>query len=106
MGTPITARAAILQALIEGDAFGLEIIERVQDRTGGRVRLHQGSIYPALRSLEREGLVESYESDPVPERGGRPRRYYYLTAEGVAAADGERMAILSLLGVPVPEAAP
>ena len=50
MDTPITAKAALLQALIEGEGYGLELIERVRTRTHGRVKLHQGSIYPALRA--------------------------------------------------------
>jgi len=94
--TPITAKAAIIQALIKGDAFGLEIIERVAERTNGVVKLGQGSVYPALRSLEAEGLIESYEGEPLPERGGRPRRYYKLTAEGAKAASEQRAAVRGL----------
>ncbi len=79
---PLNAKTTLLQVLGFGDGYGLELIERVKDRTQGRVVLHQGSVYPALRSLERNGLVESYESKPVPERGGRPRIYYTLTGKG------------------------
>ena len=80
---------ALLQALLEGDSFGLEIIERVNSATKGKIKLHQGRVYPALRQLENDGLLEGYWGDPMPERGGRPRRYYSLTAEGrrVAKAD-------------------
>jgi PadR family transcriptional regulator PadR len=86
-GSPVTARAALLQALCSGPGFGLELIDRVEQRTDGRVKLGQGSIYPALRAMEREGLLESYEcAEASAERGGRPRRYYRLTAEGQRAA--------------------
>lgn len=98
MDAPVTAKTALLQALISGDGFGLELIDRVLDRTDGKIKLHQGSVYPALRSMEREGLVESYESDSVPERGGRPRRYYRITAEGLRAARAEREAVFGLFG--------
>lgn len=94
--TRIDPRTALLQALISGDSYGLELIERVKERTGGRVVLGQGSIYPALRALEREGFVESYESEPMSERGGRPRIYYRLTGEGRRAALEERQALLGL----------
>jgi PadR family transcriptional regulator PadR len=97
MEPPLTAKAALLQALVQGEGFGLELIERVKERTNGEIVLHQGSVYPALRSLEREGLVESYEGESLPERGGRPRRYYQLTAEGARVAIGQKTIILGLL---------
>lgn len=88
-GSPVTTRAALLQALCGGPGYGLELIDRVEQRTG--MKLHQGSIYPALRAMEREGLLESYErSEALDERGGRPRRYYQLTAEGRRAAHDDR----------------
>ncbi len=94
----MTAQSALLQALVSGDGYGLELIERVRDRTDGRISLHQGSVYPALRSLERDGLVESYEKEAIPERGGRPRRYYRITAEGLRAAEEDRLAVMGLVG--------
>ena len=76
------ASNALLQALAIGSSFGLVLIERVKERTKGAVVLHQGSIYPALRALEREGLLRSWEGETAPGRGGTPRRYYELTDEG------------------------
>lgn len=75
---PGSVRDAILRVLAAGPSFGLEIIERVKTITNGVLVLGQGSVYPALRTLEDEGLLESYEGEPLPERGGRPRRYYRL----------------------------
>jgi PadR family transcriptional regulator PadR len=77
--------AALIDALVHGPGYGLDLIERVNKQTQGRLVLGQGSVYPHLRELEREGLLESYEGEPLPQRGGRPRRYYKLTAKGVAA---------------------
>jgi len=94
--SPITARAALLQVLSTGEGYGLELIERVRTRSGGVVVLHQGSIYPTLRALELEGLVDSYEADPMPERGGRPRRYYRLRPKGERVARTLREGILGL----------
>ncbi len=97
MDAPVNAKAGLLQALISSPGFGLDLIERVATRTGGKVTLHQGSVYPALRAMEREGLVESYDGeDPPPERGGRPRRYYKLTAKGQRAATAQAEAVLGL----------
>jgi PadR family transcriptional regulator PadR len=72
------------------------LVARVSERTNGRLQLGSGSVYPALRDLEREGLVESREADPSPERGGRPRRYYKLTAEGLRALKETRAVVRGL----------
>jgi PadR family transcriptional regulator PadR len=51
--------------------------------------LGAGQVYPALRALERNGLVESYPGETAPERAGRPRIYYRLTGAGRRVALGE-----------------
>jgi PadR family transcriptional regulator PadR len=98
MDAPFTAKAALLQVLIGGDGFGLDLIERVKTRSG--VELGQGSVYPALRALEKDGLVKSYEGETTPERGGRPRIYYKITAQGRRAAAEDRSAIAGLVALP------
>jgi PadR family transcriptional regulator, regulatory protein PadR len=95
--TAIDTKVALLSALVSGEGYGLEIIDRVHDLTNGEIRLVQGRVYPALRELEDEGFLESYDGPPLPERGGRPRRYYKLTAEGRKAARVQAKAIAGLL---------
>jgi PadR family transcriptional regulator, regulatory protein PadR len=102
MDAAVSAKAALLQALVRGPGYGLDLIERVKKQTNGKLVLGQGSVYPALRELEREGLLESYEGDPLPERGGRPRRYYKLNALGAKAAIEQREVVMGLF-MPVPE---
>jgi PadR family transcriptional regulator PadR len=97
MEAPISARTAILTVLLSGKSYGLEIIDRVRERTRGHILLNEGSVYPALRALEREGLLRSFDGEPLPERGGRPRRYYELTGEGRRKAHEQRTALLRLL---------
>ncbi|PTL82158.1 PadR family transcriptional regulator [Vitiosangium sp. GDMCC 1.1324] len=97
MDTPLSTRTAILTVLIHGRSYGLEIIEKVRERTEGKILLNEGSVYPALKALEREGLVRSFEGEPLPERGGRPRRYYALTGEGLRAAHEQKPAMPGLL---------
>jgi PadR family transcriptional regulator, regulatory protein PadR len=72
--------ALILKAISLGYCFGLEVMEA----TG----LPSGTVYPALRRLERDGFVESqWESDESAAQGQRPaRRYYEITKPGKAAA--------------------
>jgi PadR family transcriptional regulator PadR len=65
---------------LESDAYGLAILEEIRKATG-KVWLN-GSIYASLGRLLKNGLVESIEGDPVPERGGRRKIYYRVTPEG------------------------
>lgn len=90
-------KAALLQALVQGPSYGLELIERVYDRTHGEIRIVQGTVYPTLRDLEKDGLVESYDGEPLAIRNGRPRVYYRLTALGQRRAKQQARAVLSLL---------
>jgi PadR family transcriptional regulator, regulatory protein PadR len=95
--TAIDTKVALLQALLQGESYGLELIERVKKATGGRTTLMQGRVYPVLRQLESEGLLQSYNGEPLAERGGRPRRYYRLTAEGRRVARDDAKALAGLL---------
>jgi PadR family transcriptional regulator, regulatory protein PadR len=42
-----------------------------------------GSVYAALERLEQKGLVKSEVGDPTPERGGKAKRYFRVTQEGL-----------------------
>jgi PadR family transcriptional regulator, regulatory protein PadR len=95
--TAIDTKVALLSALVSGEGYGLEIIDRVRELTNGEIKLVQGRVYPALRELEAEGFLESYEGEPLPERGGRPRRYYRITAEGRRTARQQAKALSGLL---------
>ena len=94
MDTPLSARAALLQALTV-PGYGLDLIERVRRSSGGGILLRMGSVYPALASLESAGLVR-HRAVGAPRRG-RPRRYYELTVLGVSAALADRASVLGLL---------
>jgi PadR family transcriptional regulator PadR len=97
MDAIVSTRFAILQALLEGDAFGLEIVDRVRRQTNGGIQMRQGGLYPALRAMTDEGLLTSYEGPPIPERAGRPRRFYRLTASGQREAKESRKVVQKLL---------
>ena len=84
MGTLSYTGLFVLQALAQGHKFGFDVMEV----TG----LPSGTVYPALRRLEAQGLVSSdWEADREAREHGRPRRRYYaLTAAGTAQrADAE-----------------
>jgi DNA-binding PadR family transcriptional regulator len=80
---------ALLLAVLEaGPRHGYAIIESLRARSGGTLSLPTGTIYPALRRLERAGYVDS-EWAVV---NGRERRTYRLTPGGHRALAGERTA--------------
>lgn len=95
----VTAKTALLQALISGPGYGLELIRRVRARSNGVLNLSQGSVYPALRNLEAEGLVRRSEARPCPRRGGRPPAVYQLTREGLQVAQEGRRTAAALFRV-------
>lgn len=81
-GRLFNAGPALLMVLLSGPGYGFQLSKLLQERTKGLATGNDGSIYPALRKMERQGLVESFEGEPVPERGGKPRIYYNLTSAG------------------------
>ena len=72
-------RAAILALLAERPMHGYQIIQEIEDRSGGSWKPSPGSVYPTLQLLSDEGLIR------VEESGGR--KTYALTEEGQAEAD-------------------
>lgn len=85
--------AMILQTIAGGAVYGFSIMER----TG----LPSGTVYPALRRLERDSLIRSeWEKASVAEKELRPARCYYkLTAAGRTTLAGllKRYPLLELL---------
>lgn len=76
------------------DAYAIPVREEIAERTGRRVA--RGALYTALDRLETKGCLRSRMSDPLPERGGRSRRYYTVTASGLTALRASRKALLAL----------
>jgi PadR family transcriptional regulator PadR len=64
-------------------AYGVSIRREIEARTGRDVAI--GALYTSLERLERKGYLRSTMSDPTPQRGGRSRRYFTLTAHGAVA---------------------
>ena len=56
-----------------------------------------GALYTTLDRLEEKGLVASTYGDPTPERGGRAKRYFTVTARGVRAVARAQRAYQRLL---------
>lgn len=75
-----TIRTIVLQLLAEqGKMYGYEIMQTIEKKSDGKIKLTFGSLYPILHKLESEGLINS-ESEYY---GKRLRKYYILTENGV-----------------------
>ena len=76
----------VLLALIRlGDeAYGVPISDAIEESSGREVAL--GSVYITLDRLEQKGLVTSRLGEPTPERGGRAKTYFRVTAKGLREA--------------------
>jgi PadR family transcriptional regulator PadR len=70
----------LLAVMAEGPAYGYEMTKRLKAR--GLSMVGEGSIYPLLGRLERDGLVETRRE---ASNGGPPRKYYSLSPEGEQA---------------------
>jgi DNA-binding PadR family transcriptional regulator len=79
---------------LEGDVYGVPIVEEIERRTGRSVS--PASVYVTLRRMEEKGLVTSWLSEPVAERGGKPRRCVEVTPEGVRLLRTSRRMMESL----------
>ena len=89
--TPATYH--LLLALAERDRHGYALKKAVLTQSAGSVRLGAGTLYAAIRRLEREGLIEESGTRPDPELDDERRRYYSLTRRGLTllTAETERL---------------
>src|SRR5665213_3204848 len=82
-----TVGVLILSLLTERAMYGYEIIQEADRRSARQFEMKEGTLYPALHQMERDGLLraEWQESD-----AGRSRKYYALTAKGRRQAQSKR----------------
>jgi PadR family transcriptional regulator PadR len=73
----------ILLAIVRLDeeAYGVSIMDEIEEHTGRDVS--ESATYLTLQRMERKGLVESRLGEATPERGGRRKRYFAITEEGL-----------------------
>jgi DNA-binding PadR family transcriptional regulator len=86
----------VLIALLNRERHGYGIVQDIAERTGGRIRLVPGNLYPVLRRLVEDGLLEEGVERPADDLDHKQRRYYAITAlgKGVAAAEAARLKAL------------
>lgn len=92
----------LLLAVIQlGDqAYGVPISHELERHRGRDVSV--GSVYAALERLEAKGLVVSNLGDPTPERGGKAKRYFRITREGLRQVH-ETRSVLTRLWQAIPD---
>ena len=86
----------ILLALLrlEDHAYGVTVRQEIELRTKREASI--GAVYATLDRLERKGYVTSHRGDPTPERGGRSKRFFRVTADGVKAVNRTIRALRSM----------
>ena len=77
----------ILSLLAHGEAYGYQIIQRIEHLSDGKLQWTAGTMYPVLHRLETKGLIEAFWRPP--ESGPR-RKYYRLTDKGRRALEVEK----------------
>jgi PadR family transcriptional regulator PadR len=85
----------LLAVLRLGDgAYGAPIGQEISEKSGRDVLM--GSIYAALDRLEGKALLSSSMGEPTPERGGRAKKYFKLTAKGLREVRETRRTLVQL----------
>jgi PadR family transcriptional regulator PadR len=76
---------------LEERAYGVAVRQEIESRTRREVSI--GAVYATLERLETKGYVRSHRGEPTPERGGRAKRFFRVTAKGLTAVNRTQRAI-------------
>jgi len=82
-----SATPMVLGILAEGESYGYAILRRINELSGGELDWTEGLLYPLLHRLERVGHLESSWQSAT---GERRRKYYRVTADGLAELAEQR----------------
>lgn len=75
----------LLSELRSGDKYGYEIVQAIKKKSSDTYQMSEGTLYPALKRLERKELLTSYWGEDSGS-GGR-RKYYRITESGLKQLD-------------------
>ena len=92
-----TATFHILMAVATEDRHGYAIIQDIEHRTGGALRLSAGTLYRSIQRMLEQGLLLETSERPAPELDDERRRYYRITPFGTAVARAEASRLSDLL---------
>ncbi len=95
---PLPAAAFhILMAVADEDRHGYGIIQDVEARTRGELKLSAGTLYRSIQRMLEQGLLVETRERPEPELDDERRRYYRITSFGKAVARAEARRLRQLL---------
>ena len=94
---PLAAFHILLATAGEG-RHGYAIIQDVEARTRGELRLSPGTLYRSIQRMLEDGLIEEMRERPAPEDDDERRRYYRITKLGSAVARAEAARLTDLIG--------
>ena len=89
----------ILLAVAEEDRHGYAIIQEVEARTGGALKLSAGTLYRSIQRMLEQGLILETRDRPAPEDDDERRRYYRITPLGTATARAETRRLQQLVKI-------
>jgi DNA-binding PadR family transcriptional regulator len=79
---------------LEDRAYGVTVRQEIEFRIKREVSI--GAVYATLDRLESKGYVKSRRGEPTPERGGRSKRFFRVTAKGVTAVNRTQRALQTM----------
>jgi DNA-binding PadR family transcriptional regulator len=87
----------ILMALTDEDRHGYAIIQDVEARTDGELRLSAGTLYRSIQRMLDQGLIVEARKRPAPALDDERRRYYSITSFGTSVARAEMRRLTQLV---------
>ena len=79
----------ILLALVDQDRHGYAILQDIEARTGGQLRLSAGTLYRSIARMVEQGVIAEVRRRPPAHADDERRRYYRITPFGRAVARAE-----------------
>ena len=91
-----STKPLLLSVLLDGEAYGYQIIKKMKVLSGGNLKWSFGMLYPVLHRLERDGFIRSrWEKS----ENGRHRKYYRLVDAGRKELEQEKTQWLTVHGI-------
>ena len=89
----------ILMAIAAEDRHGYAIIQDIEQRTNGALRMSAGTLYRSIQRMLEQGLLVETDERPAPELDDERRRYYRITPFGTAVARAETRRLANLVSM-------
>ena len=88
-----SSKPLILSILSHGESYGYQIIQQIEQLSGGNWEWSEAMLYPVLHRMDSDGLIKA--NWKVMENGRR-RKYYQITDQGKAVLEAEQEQWLSV----------